>query len=164
MAERRRWRDRITVRGVLITGAFLVLVIGLLQLVPYRWSNPSRRDEPPWDSARTRELAVAACFNCHSNESDPYWFERIAPVSWLITSHIDEGRAELNFSECEPHGGGGDNEADDAAEEVREESMPPSSYTMFGLLHPEAQLSAAEREELARGLEVTLRDVRCRGD
>jgi hypothetical protein len=106
---------------------------------------------------------VAACFNCHSNESDPYWFENIAPVSWLITSDIDDARAELNFSECRADDSGKD-EGEDAAEEVRDESMPPSSYTLFGLLHPEAQLSATEREQLARGLEATLANVECEGD
>jgi hypothetical protein len=156
-------RDRITWRGVLLVGAVFVLALGLLQFVPYRWDNPPVQAEPPWDSPRTRELAVAACFNCHSNESDPYWFENIAPMSWLITSHIDDARAELNFSECVPDDSGKD-EGKDAAEEVREESMPPSDYTMFGLLHPEAQLSDAEREELARGLEVTLLDTDCEGE
>ena len=158
----KRLRDRVTWRGVLITGAFLVLVLGILQLVPYRWSNPPVRQEPPWDSPRTRELAVAACFNCHSNESDPYWFENVAPVSWLITSDIEEGREELNLSECTPDEGRDDGE--DAAEEIREGSMPPSSYTALGLLHPEAQLSDAEREELARGLVVSLQNVRCDGE
>jgi Haem-binding domain len=156
---RKRLRDRITWRGVAMVGAVFVLALGLIQFVPYRYSNPPVVQEPPWDSPRTRELAVAACFDCHSNETDPYWFENIAPAVWLITSDVDAGRDKLNFSECTLDEGGGD--GDDAAEEVLEESMPPSQYTLFGLLHPEAQLNRAEREELARGLAATLANADC---
>jgi hypothetical protein len=126
-----------------------------IQLVPYRVTNPAVLREPDWDSPRTRELAVAACFNCHSNETHTTWWEDIAPGSWWITSHVRNGREELNFSECEP--GSGD---DDAAESVLERSMPPDSYTWFGL-HGEADLDAAERRALADGLRVTLADWRC---
>ena len=38
------------------------------------------------------------------------------------------------------------------------------ALALFGLLHPEAQLSRAEREELARGLGATLENVECEGD
>jgi hypothetical protein len=66
---------------------------------------------------------------------------------------VNEGRAALNTSEC----GRGEGEGgDDAAETVREGSMPPSYYTWFGL-HPDARLSAQERRELADGLTATLR-------
>ena len=63
------------------------------------------RDNPPvlaevqWDSPRTRELAVKACYACHSNETKWPWYSNIAPGSWLIQKDVDEGRDELNFSE-----------------------------------------------------------------
>jgi len=42
-----------------------------LQLVPYGWrhSNPPVVDDALWPSADARELAVMACYDCHSNES-----------------------------------------------------------------------------------------------
>ncbi|HET9770361.1 MAG TPA: heme-binding domain-containing protein, partial [Acidimicrobiia bacterium] len=84
------------------------MVFVALQLVPKRVTNPAVRAEPPWDSAATRRLAVAACFNCHSNETKVAWFERIAPLSWVIAGHVEDGRHELNFSEYDPsdHDGG----------------------------------------------------------
>ena len=141
---------------VLLTGlgVFVVLFVGI-QLVPYRVTNPSTRREPTWDSPETRRLAVAACFDCHSNETATLWFEDIAPLSWWITNHVDEGRSALNFSECSR--GSGENEA---SEEVREGSMPPNYYTWFGL-HGDAQLSRAERRKLADGLRATLVGWRC---
>ena len=125
----------------------------LMQLVPYRVSNPAVRQEPKWDSPRTRQLAMAACFDCHSNEVRVPWYGKIAPVSWLVTNHVDDGRAALNFSNWSgAHGEG----AGDAVETVRNGSMPPSYYTWFGL-HSNAKLTKAEQDELARGLTASLR-------
>lgn len=130
----------------------IVLLFMAIQLVPYRVSNPSMRTEPAWDSPRTRQLAVVACFDCHSNQTRRYWYEKIAPVSWWIKNHVDEGRNALNFSEW-PAGKG--EEADDAAETVSDGSMPPDFYTWLGL-HSDAHLTAGERRELADGLRATL--------
>ncbi|MGZ5355028.1 MAG: heme-binding domain-containing protein [Acidimicrobiia bacterium] len=124
----------------------------LIQLVPYRVTNPSVRQEPNWDSPRTRQLAVAACYDCHSNETQTPWWENIAPLSWWITNHVKEGREALNFSEW---GSGGGEEADDAAETVTDRSMPPDYYTWAGM-HADAKLSRAERAELAAGLRRTM--------
>jgi len=108
--------------------------------------------EPNWDSPRTRELAVAACYDCHSNQTRQYWYEEVAPVSWWIKNHIDEGRAALNFSECGTNGEGWE----EAAETVVEGSMPPGYYTWFGL-HADARLDATEQRELTEGLIATAR-------
>jgi mono/diheme cytochrome c family protein len=154
-----RFRPRFSRRGLLAALALAVVVFGLAQLVPYRVTNPSARAEPAWDSPRTRQLVVAACFDCHSNESHPYGFERVAPLSWWIANHVKEGRAALNFSECTrtTTTKRGD---DDPADAVREGSMPPGYFTWFGL-HSGARLSSAERSELAAGLDATLAGWRC---
>jgi hypothetical protein len=140
---------------ILLTGLGVVVLFGLIQLVPYRVDNPPIQQEPAWDSTRTRELAVAACFDCHSNETRTYWWEDVAPLSWWITNHVQDGRRALNFSECTP--GGGEN---DASETVRNNSMPPNYYTWLGL-HSNAKLSTAQRQQLAAGLSATLRDRNC---
>ncbi len=140
-------------RKWLIVGVLTALgALLLMQLVPYRVDNPPVVQEPAWDSPRTRELAVAACFDCHSNETHTLWWEDIAPLSWWITNHVKEGREALNFSEW---GSGGNGEADDAAETVTDGSMPPDYYTWLGM-HADADLSPAETAELAAGLRKTL--------
>lgn len=130
-----------------VAGAILVV---LIQFVPYGrdHANPPITAEPNWDSPRTRELAVVACFDCHSNETRYPWYSNIAPMSWLLQRDVDEGRAELNFSEFDR-----EQEADDAAETVQEGEMPPRSYTLF---HPDARLSDLERRRLIEGLLATL--------
>ncbi len=130
--------------------AILVAFLAI-QLVPARVSNPSTRDEPTWDSPRTRQLAVAACFDCHSDQTHIVWWERIAPLSWWIKQHVDEGRSALNFSEWSTHRG---ENVDDAAETVTNGSMPPDYYTWLGM-HSNANLTAKEKQELADGLRKT---------
>ncbi len=129
----------------------IVIGFGLMQLVPYRVSNPSARDEPNWDSPRTRRLAEIACFDCHSNETHLLSFEKVAPISWWIKGHVDEGRAKLNFSEWSTHHGEG---LGDSAETITEGSMPPDYYTWFGL-HSDAKLTPQEMKDLVDGFRAT---------
>src|SRR4051794_6549854 len=142
---RARWR---WLPAVLILG---VVLFGLIQLVPYRTKNPPVKQEPPWNSPQTRTLAVAACYDCHSNQTSNHWYEHVAPIAWWTTNHVHDGRRALNFSEYDAtdHRGGRD-----IAEAVEEGSMPPRSYTWFGL-HPDAKLSPAQRQALAEGLQAT---------
>ena len=140
-------KNRWFIRVVIALGVVLLAI----QLVPYRVTNSSTHDEPPWDSPRTRTLAVAACFDCHSNETKVLWFERVAPLSWWITQHVDDGREALNFSEfTKRHGEGGG----DAAETTTNGSMPPDYYTWLGM-HSNAKLTKAEQKQLADGLRAT---------
>ena len=134
---------------------FAVLALGvavlLVQLVPYGRShaNPPVTQEPNWDSPRTQELAARACLDCHSNETKWPWYSNVAPVSWRIQNHVDEGRATLNLSRMDRP----QEDAHEAAEAVSSGEMPPKDYL---LAHPEARLTQAERAELARGLAATL--------
>jgi Haem-binding domain len=142
MATRRR-------RFLLGAGLGLLAVAVLAQLVPYGrdHANPPVSRDAPWPSGRARELATAACYDCHSNQTrwPPQSF--VAPFSWLLARDVAKGRDELNFSTWDT----GDGEADDTAEAVAEGSMPPRRYL---LVHPEANLDEAERRVLADALEA----------
>ena len=127
-----------------------VLVVGI-QAAPYGrdHTNPPVAQEPSWDSPRTRELAVRACYDCHSNETRWPWYSHVAPASWLVQHHVEDGRGHLNFSAFDKP----QKHAHEAAEEVKEGEMPMSGYV---LLHAEAKLTDAEKAELIAGLEKTL--------
>jgi hypothetical protein len=135
-----------------------VVLFAAIQLVPYRVDNPPVKQEPTWNSPETRKLAVAACYDCHSNESKPYTWEKVAPLSWWITSHVDNGRAALNFSECTKSSFGGCE--DRAGDTVRSGRMPPNYFTWFGL-HSNAKLTSQEQQTLADGLDATLSGWDC---
>jgi len=132
--------------GLAVTMGLLVLI----QAVPYgrNHANPPTRNEPTWDSPRTRQLAVRACYDCHSNETNWPWYSNVAPVSWLVQKDVEQGREEVNFSEW----GRRRQEAEDAAETLIDSEMPPFGYTW---LHPTARLSDIERAALIRGLQNT---------
>jgi len=138
-------------RNAIIAGS-IVIAFGLLQLVPYRVSNPTVTGEPKWDSPQTRALVVAACYDCHSNQTKTPWYGKVAPISWWLTNHVDDGRAALNFSEWNlPQG----RKSQRAAEAVQRGSMPPSYFTWFGL-HSNAKLTSAQRAALVAGLVKSL--------
>jgi mono/diheme cytochrome c family protein len=136
-----------------------ILVIGfvLIQLVPYGrdHSDPRVVNEPAWDSARTKQLATQACFDCHSNQTEWPWYSSIAPASWLVYRDVQEGRSRLNFSEWPANmsAQAGAFIGNEAAELVTSGEMPPLQYR---LAHSDARLSDAEKQELAAGLKRTL--------
>lgn len=129
-------------RNVKILGG-LVGVFVVLQLVPYGrdHTNPPVKAEPQWTSPEVRALAVRACFDCHSNETKWPGYSNVAPVSWLVQHHVDEGRHELNFSEFDKP----QKHAKDAEEELREGEMPMAGYVA---MHGEAKLTDAEKKQL----------------
>ena len=134
-------------RVVLITFAGVLLPLLAIQLLPYgrQHKNPPVTAEPTWPDSATRGLAVRACYDCHSNETIWPWYSSVAPISWLLQNHVEEGRALLNFSEWDrPQRG-----MREAAEAVAEGEMPPGYYR---LLHKAARLSAAEAAALAQAL------------
>jgi len=104
--------------------------------------------EPQWVSQPTRELAVRACFDCHSNQTTWPWYSNIAPLSWLIQHDVQQGRARLNFSQW----GTSSRNGGDASEQIQRGTMPQWYYV---ILHPSAGLSAAEKAALIQGLNAT---------
>lgn len=123
----------------------------VIQLVPYgrNHTNPAVRAEPKWDKPETRALAKRACFDCHSNETVWPWYSHIAPTSWLVRHDVEDGRHEMNFSEWDRE----HEDAHKAGKMIRTKRMPLGKYL---LMHPDARLSAAEREALASGLDATI--------
>jgi hypothetical protein len=77
-------------------------------------------------------------------------------MSWLVRRDVEAGRDELNFSRWDED----DGEADDAADAVRDGSMPPDQYT---LVHRGAALTDDEVAVLVAALEA-MDDDRGDGD
>jgi hypothetical protein len=131
-----------------------LIVVGLLiQLIPLpgRGNNPPVLSEPAWDSPQTRALAKRACFDCHSNETIWPWYSYVAPVSWLVYNDTMQGRSRLNFSEWNTRSQRG---AGEIVGKIQEGEMPPAIYLP---MHPAAQLTAAEKQQLITGLNNSLK-------
>lgn len=135
-------------RWALWTGGGVVLLALLIQFVPYgrQHNNPPVASEPNWDSPQTQALFMRACGDCHSNQTTWPWYSNVAPISWLVQNHVDEGRERFNVSDL------AHSRSDEAAETVQRGTMPPGYYTV---IHPSAKLSTAEQQALLAGLMAT---------
>jgi len=138
---------RIVLYGVIAIAALFVAI----QLVPYGrdHTNPPATGEPSWDSPQTRALAKRACFDCHSTETVWPWYSHIAPASWLVYKDVVEGRREFSFTNWDQ----GTKRARKLVEVIVEGQMPPRQYL---LLHPEARLTAEEKQQLIAGLQKSV--------
>jgi uncharacterized membrane protein len=136
-------------RPALLVVGTLVAVFVLIQFIPYghAHANPPVTAPFKWTSPQAKTIAERACYSCHSNQTTYWWGVDIAPFSWLAQHDIDAGRSRLNFSEW--NGGL-------SAQELRrvlDGGMPPLQYT---LVHPDAKLSAADKQTLIAGFEESL--------
>ncbi len=129
----------------------LIILFGVIQFIPYgkEKHNPPVVAEPKWDSAKTKEIFMRACADCHSHQTKYPWYSSIAPISWMMANHIEEGREHFNVSMW---GIQKKNDGDEAAKEVEEGEMPLTSYL---LAHPEARLSQEEKQLFIEGLKKT---------
>lgn len=149
-----RLRRILGILGVLLVA---LLVTASIQAAAKNRSNPPVIAEPQWDSPETRQLAVRACFACHSNQTKWPLYSGLPMVGGLIEKHVIDGRREFNFSEW---GAGREQEGEEAAEKVFEPmhyaEKDPLPQPPYSWLHPEARLTASERALFARGLTITL--------
>ncbi len=138
---------RIIIVGIVLAAALFILI----QLVPVGAGvNPPVEVQIPWESAQTEALVRAACLDCHSHETRWPWYSRIAPVSWLVAYDVRDGRDHMNFST-------GEFDLEEIVEEIERGTMPPAIYKP---LHPDANLSADQRQQLIAGLRATFGGVR----
>lgn len=141
------------------------LLAAIVVFAVLQFFNPSLKNppvEPGHDLMATNppppEVATLlrqACYDCHSNETRWPWYARVAPVSWWVVAHMQEGRDALNFSEW-PHGDAyvaGD-ELGRIGEQVQSRKMPLPSYTWLGM-HPEARLTEEQRGRILKWTEQT---------
>ncbi|MBL7810866.1 MAG: heme-binding domain-containing protein [Bacteroidetes bacterium] len=127
-------------------------VFALIQLIPVDRSNPPAVPENDFlvqtkAPENIAQIMKTACYDCHSNQTVYPWYSYIAPVSFWLKNHINEGRGELNFSEWNAMSAKEKSHAmKEAAEMVKEGEMPMNSYTW---VHKDARLTIQQQEQLA---------------
>lgn len=91
-------------------------------------------------------ILKTSCYDCHSDEATYPWYTNIAPVSWWIKHHINEGRHHLNFSKWGTYSAKkADHKLEECVEIINEDEMPMGSYT---IMHSNAKLSIVQKEKL----------------
>ena len=139
-----------------------LLVIVVCALVIVQFIRPAKTN-PVIDPSQTVESRLQvtpeaaaildrSCNDCHSNKTRWPWYSNVAPVSWFVIDHVNEGRENLNFSEWGRYTQR-DNEGllRQICREVKSGAMPLSSYTP---MHPGSELSTQDRQVLCAWAEA----------
>lgn len=99
-------------------------------------------------AAEIASILKNSCYDCHSNQVTYPWYTNIAPVSWWIKHHINEGMQHLNFSEWGDYTSRkADHKLKECIEMIDEGEMPMTSYI---LMHGNAKLNEKQKATLIR--------------
>lgn len=132
---------------MLIRSAILVFVTAFAgaQLIrPERTNPPSPASASLLAHAPADVSAILqrSCRDCHSNDTDWPWYSSVAPMSWALASHVNDGRDNFNYSQWTQY------DPDDQdrilgaiCNLTKRGRMPLPSYL---ILHRDAKLSRAE--------------------
>lgn len=127
----------------------IIAVVAVLVLAGIQFVRPERVN-PPVDKANTLEAVATvppdiestfkrSCDDCHSNETRWPWYSNVAPVSWSVADHVEEGRRHLNFSVWSTYSEKKKNrKLGEICEQVKDHEMPHPQYLW---IHWDAALS-----------------------
>lgn len=129
----------------------IILLLVLLAMQFYRPpNNLSQGDHTVNFSLETnptkevRAILRNACYDCHSNNTQYPWYNTIAPISYWLYEHVEDGKEAMNLSTW------GDYTTRKKShmlgkiiEVVESNEMPLKPYT---LMHAEAKLTSQQRQ------------------
>ncbi len=122
---------------------FLIVLIGMQFYRPEK--NKAKGDyvaafeAETQPSAEVKQILKTACYDCHSANTEYPWYNNIAPVSYWLADHIEDGKRHLNFSDWDNYDNKKkDHKLEEVIEEVKEGKMPLNEYTWT---HADADLS-----------------------
>lgn len=81
-----------------------------------------------------KPIFKAACFDCHSNQTDFPWYHSLPFVKGFLDDHVAEARDELDMSNGFPFTGHSKRQADNLLKmkrEIEEGAMPLKSYRIM---------------------------------
>jgi hypothetical protein len=127
-----------------------VIFVGIQFIRPAR-TNPAI-DQTQTIEAHTQMTPEVAsildrsCRDCHTHKTVWPWYTQVAPVSWWLSNHVNDGRRDLNMSEWgKLPRDRQDRKLRQMCDEVADGIMPLSSYLP---MHPAARLSEQDKKVL----------------
>lgn len=88
-----------------------------------------------------------SCFNCHSNQPNLSWYDKIAPISWAVNKDVKRAREVLNFSEWNYSAGEHQGKMYAILNMMQSGKMPLHEYT---LLHTSAKITTKDVETIKK--------------
>jgi len=136
--KNKKWR--------IATSALLLLMIGLQFIV-----KPVQ-NAPAMDSikapAEVTKILKRACYDCHSNETMLSWYDKVAPISWMVNKDVTTARSRFNFSTWDTLSNADQqSRVWEMVNMVLTHKMPLSTYAT---MHPQSQLSEKDVSILKR--------------
>ncbi|GAA4276454.1 heme-binding domain-containing protein [Aquimarina mytili] len=136
-------------KNIKIVSLVLLVVLVIMQFIRpdknesgYASVSYFENETKPTDQLKT--ILKNNCYDCHSNQTIYPWYAEIAPVSYWLGHHVDEGKEHFNVSDWEQYTDEKrDHKLEELIEEVEEGEMPLSSYTWI-----HGNLSEDEKEIL----------------
>lgn len=140
------------------------ILIGLLVVfIAIQFYRPEKNSSKEQDTVaflqetnppqEVRDILKNTCFDCHSNNTVYPWYNNIAPVSFWLADHIEEGKSELNFSEWNTYSNEKkDHKLEEIYEETERKSMPLKEYTWT---HSEAKLTDVQIDAVVKWAKET---------
>jgi len=139
--------------------AFLIILVGI-QFIPTS-SNQIAEVASTSDFLKTNKvpeyvghMLITSCYDCHSNITHYPWYNKIQPIGWLLESHINKGKEQLNFSEFGSYSVRKQkSKLKSMADQIEKDQMPLSSYT---LIHRNARLTQESKKAFVDYLNALL--------
>ncbi len=136
---------KVLIKKILIV---LLVVFVVIQFIPTKRNQSSKM--LPTDITLTytvpnniQAILKTSCYNCHSNNTNYPWYNKVQPVGWFLQFHIEEGKEELNFNEFGSYSmKKRKSKLKAMAHEIKEGDMPLFSYT---LIHRNARISGNKK-------------------
>ncbi len=130
-----------------------ILLALLLAFIAIQFIQPAHNKSEqvlPTDFARVfvipnnvQSVLQAACYDCHSNNTNYPWYSNIQPMAWMMTRHIKNGKDKLNFSDFGSYTIRRQiSKLKGIANQLKDNEMPISSYK---LMHKNARLTQEEK-------------------
>ncbi len=97
-------------------------------------------------SPEIKTMLKAACYDCHSSHTEYPWYNNVAPISYWIDGHIEEGKEHLDFSAWTSYSAKKkDHKLEEFIEYIENGKMPLREYTWT---HEDARLTDDQRKAL----------------
>ncbi|MGV3685083.1 MAG: heme-binding domain-containing protein [Daejeonella sp.] len=104
-----------------------------------------------------QSILKSSCYDCHSNTTRYPWYATIQPGAWWMASHVEEGKAELNFDDFGNYSKRRQLSKLKAIQgSIEDESMPLPSYTF---IHRDAGLSKTDQIRLKNWIETARNEI-----
>ncbi len=136
----------------------IVLSLLIIQLIrPEKNSSTINELELSDFPLEITNILQQSCLDCHSNSTNYPWYSNIAPISWIIANHVNEGKEHLNFSAWENYNKNQkEHMLDELEHVVKLNKMPLKSY----LLMHDVALSELEKKFLLEWVATTKENLK----